>query len=131
MTGLVLSVVMQVSVLGATAESPDYATAWKSAQEDGRPLMVLVSADWCPACQVLKTSTLPKMQKAGKLKPVVYTIVNADRQKSLASKIMSGGTVPQLIIYKPTEDGWHRSQIIGSQGEAAVESFIQKAVRKR
>jgi thiol-disulfide isomerase/thioredoxin len=126
MTGLVLGVVMQVSLLGASA--PDYASAWKSSQENGQPMLVLVSAEWCPACQVLKSSTLPRLLRAGKLKNLNFTVVDTDKETKLASKIMSGGSLPQLIVYKPTKEGWRRSHMIGAQGDAEVESFIRRAV---
>jgi hypothetical protein len=43
---------------------------------------------------------------------------------------MSGGAIPQLIVYSHKADGsWHREQITGEASEADVRSLISRAVR--
>ncbi|MEM9364990.1 MAG: hypothetical protein AAGD07_03265, partial [Planctomycetota bacterium] len=46
----------------ATEERPttapgDYTLAYKKSVEEDKPLMVVVGAEWCPACEVLKKTT--------------------------------------------------------------------------
>lgn len=126
MTGLALSLVIQSSLLGGGAEP--YDAAYHKAEETGRPLLVLVGADWCPGCRTMKSSVLPRLQAGGKLASVQWALVDTDRQAALAGKLMRGGTIPQLIVFSKTETGWHREQITGAASEAAVEGLIRRAV---
>ena len=49
MTSLTLVIAMQATMLAAGAET--YADAHRQTCETGQPLVVMVGADWCPACQ--------------------------------------------------------------------------------
>jgi hypothetical protein len=44
---------------------------------------------------------------------------------------MRGGTIPQLIVYSRTANGWHREQITGATSEAAVEGLLLRAREAR
>jgi thiol:disulfide interchange protein len=131
MTGLALCVMM--SVVGAndaavTVEPASYEQAYKQAETNGRPLMVLVGADWCPGCQRMKGGVLARMLRGGKLSGVNYAVVNTDRDRQLAQQLMSGGSIPQLIVYTKTgKDTWVRNQITGATSEEDVDLLIAKA----
>ena len=110
--------------------SPDYATAYRSAQQEGKPLMVVVGADWCPACVTLKNSTIESLKRSGELKDVEMAIVNRDIQPDLASKLMRGPMMPQIIVFTKGNSGsWTRLQLTGFQSEGSLKSLIQTAVR--
>jgi len=130
MTSLVFGLIIQASVLTAAtgATETSYAKALKDLEKTGRPLVVLVGADWCPACQVMKDTTIPKLKKSGKLKNVAFASVNVDKDEKLASKLMRGGTIPQLIVYRKTPKGWFRSQLTGAASVEKVGGVIDKAV---
>ena len=127
MTALAAAVILQAAVL-ATGQS--YAQAHKTTQETGRPLLVMVGAAWCPACQEMKSSLIPQLRRRGILKKVSFTIIDTDRQGELADQIMSGGTIPQLIMYCKTDKGWVRRQLTGGQSVGGGERFIDQAVNK-
>ena len=127
MTSLAAAIILQAAML-STGQT--YAQAHKTTQETGRPLLVLVGATWCPACQEMKSSLLPQLRRRGSLKKVSFTIVDTDQQRPLANKIMSGDTIPQLIMYCKTDKGWTRRQLTGGQSVARVERFIEQAVKK-
>ena len=126
MTGLTSNLLLQ-TVLLATGAHP-YDQAYQAMESDGKPLLVLVGADWCPACQSMKSSTMLRLQRGGKLDGVAYAVVNSDRDSSLARKIMRGGSIPQLVLYEKTVTGWRRTQLTGGQSESQVEAFIARAV---
>jgi thioredoxin-like negative regulator of GroEL len=126
MTGLTTNLLLQTLLL-ATGAQP-YEQAYRTMESDGQPLLVLVGADWCPACQSMKSSTMVRLERSGKLRGVAYTIVNSDRESSLAQKIMRGGSIPQLVLYERTASGWRRSQLTGGQSESQVQAFIARAV---
>jgi thioredoxin-like negative regulator of GroEL len=125
-TSLAAAIILQAAVL-STGQT--YAQAHKTTQETGRPLLVMVGADWCPACQQMKSSLIPQLRRRGILKKVSFTIIDTDEQEELADQIMSGGTIPQLIIYTKTDKGWIRRQLTGGQSVGGVEQFIDRAVK--
>jgi thioredoxin-like negative regulator of GroEL len=118
--------VLQLSILAAGADS--YDQAQKQSTASGQPLLVLVGTDWCPGCVTMKNGVLPRMASRGGLGKVNYANVNADRERELASRLMRGGTIPQLIIFSKRADGeWHREQITGTASEAQVLALIERA----
>lgn len=127
MSSLALSVVLQASLLATGAH--EYNEALKQTEETGRPLLILVGADWCPACQTMKQSTMPAVARSGKLGKVAFARVNTDHDGVLARKLMSGGSIPQLVLYLKTETGWSRSQLTGGQSASTVEAFIDRALQ--
>ena len=115
MMSLTLSVLLQVSVMGAAPQGAanDYAQAYQQAADNGQPIVVLVGADWCPACVTMKSSVIPEMRRRGSLNKVAFATVNTDRQSGLANRLMTGGGIPQLIMFYRGENGWKRVQAWG------------------
>ena len=105
-----------------------YAAAYQDMQDNGKPLVVLVGASWCPACQSMKTSTMPGVASQGGLSNVAFAHVNVDAQHDLAGQLLEGNMIPQLVMYEKTSDGWKLSRLIGAQSVDAVRDFIRPAV---
>ena len=122
MTHLTVNVLLQVAALSAGGH--DYAAAFEQAEESGRPLVVLVGADWCPGCRQMKYTTIPQLEKKGGLRNVTFAYVNTDQQRRLAGKLMRGSSIPQLVMYQKTDSGWTRKQLTGAQSQSSVEAFI-------
>lgn len=125
MTGMALSFLMHASLFAAGPQS--YDEAYRQAEANGQPILVLVGADWCPGCRTMKGAVLPQLQKGGKLKTVNYAQVDTDASGSLAAHLMRGNSIPQLIVFAKTDKGWHREQITGATSEEAVEQLIKRA----
>ncbi|MCC7086300.1 MAG: thioredoxin family protein [Pirellulales bacterium] len=121
-----------VSLVAVNANGADsYAAAYKTMQETGKPLVVLIGADWCPACQSMKTGTMPQLAQDGKLNDVAFAIVNIDHQARIGRAMMEGGLIPQLVIYTKTDDGWKRDRLIGGQSAESVQQFLASHVKAR
>ena len=127
MSGLAISLMMQVSLLSADAHGQSYSQAYRQMQSDGQPLLILVGADWCPGCVTMKRSVMPRLESAGKLGGVHFATVDVDADSDLAEQLMRGGTIPQLIVYSKTASGWHREQFTGAVHESSVEALIRRA----
>ena len=56
-----LTALVLMSATVSSGEPDDYATAYDKAMKGDKPLVVLVTAEWCPPCQNLKRNTLPKL----------------------------------------------------------------------
>jgi len=121
---LTLNLLLQAAAV--TAGGQDYAAAYKQA-DAGRPLVVLVGADWCPGCRQMKYAAMPEVEKMGGLQKVAFAYVNTERDSDLAGKLMKGGSIPQLIVYRKTVLGWQRQQMTGAHSAGAIKNFIDQA----
>jgi thiol-disulfide isomerase/thioredoxin len=112
---------------GTTAYDDAYRLA---TADEGRPLVVLVGADWCPACQRMRQAIVPELQQRGSLAKVAFAVVNTDREGHLAGQLMEGNTIPQLVMFVKTDKGWSRRQLTGSQSVGDVEGFLASGMAK-
>ena len=110
--------------------SNNYADAYKDTQENGKPLVVLVGASWCPACQAMKTSIMPTVAAQGGLAHVAFAYVNTDAQSNLAGQLMEGNLIPQLVMYEKAADGWKLTRLVGAQSVEAVQDFLGPAAKQ-
>lgn len=124
---MLLSAAISTVVVGSS-ENVSYADAYRLAQAEGKPLMVVVSSDVCPACVTLKQETLTALQNSGELADVRVTVVNKDQDPQLASRLMRGRMIPQIIMFSETQSGWKRLQLTGYQTQGGVRSLIRKAL---
>ncbi len=125
MVQLTLNILLQAAAI--TAGAQDYDTAFKQTTETGRPLVILVGADWCPGCRQMKNTAMPEVERRGGLNDVSFAYVNSDEQGDLAGKLMKGGSIPQLIVYQKTDDGWKRRQLTGAHAPSEIEAFIKSS----
>jgi thiol-disulfide isomerase/thioredoxin len=91
-----------------------------------RPLVVLVWAEWCPACKVLKNRTMPELLKSGALDGCSYAEVDYDLRRDLAVYHTAGGSLPQLLWYEHPWDGKPRRsrRLVGAHSLAEIEAFL-------
>lgn len=128
MTSLTVSAILQLSLATTGANAATYAEAHKVHSETGRPMVILVGAEWCPACVQMKERTLPRIAQRGLLRKVAFAQVNTDREERLAKRLMRGGTIPQLIMYRRTASGWKRHMLVGAQNPEEIEAFINNGL---
>ena len=128
MVSLVLAVVLG-SVTSATLKT-DYAEAYKESVAKDKPLMVVVGAPWCPACNVLKQTTIEPMAETGELDEVSVAVLNRDSNPELVKQLTKGEKMlPQIIMFSRTEKGgWKRNQLKGYQPKQPVRNLIRSAV---
>ena len=101
-----------------------YTPAYHEVMEAGRPLLVLVSADWCGPCQRLKASVLPDPRIRKLLEGYVCARVDVDEQPGLADKLGGDGGVPLLVLFRKTDNGWRKQELRGYQSVEELASFI-------
>lgn len=122
MTNLILIALVQVSALGA--DQQDFGQAYQQSLTTERPLVVLLGARWCSACQKMKNLILPQVAQTGGLKNVVFTYVDFDRQRQLASRLSRARSIPQLIRFDRTPAGWKSKRLVGARSPRQVYDFI-------
>ncbi len=117
---------MQLTLLANASQS--YSEAYATAQQSGKPMLVLIGADWCPHCVTMKNTIMPQVDRAGLLDQVSYIPLNSDREPQLARKMMRGGSVPQLLLYYHTGSGWQMRHVTGSTSAGNVQNMIRQAL---
>ncbi|MHB8970398.1 MAG: thioredoxin family protein [Pirellulaceae bacterium] len=125
MVGLTASVAMQIAMLATSANA--YQDAYNQADKEGKPLLVLVGADWCPGCRTMKQEMIPELEREGDLSQVVFTTVNTDEKPTLSRRLLRGATsIPQLVLFTRTAKGWRRSELNGVQGPGIIRQFLRR-----
>ncbi|MEM7455948.1 MAG: thioredoxin family protein [Planctomycetota bacterium] len=105
----------------------DYTTAYENAQQGDKPLLILVTAEWCPPCQLMKTTTIPQLMARDSFEGFHYATVDLDREQALARQLIGERGVPQLIMYEKQDGRWLRRYLRGMQTPEQVEAFVAQA----
>lgn len=110
----------------------NYTLAYKQSVEEDKPLLVVVSSGYCPACDVLKKTTIANMQQSGELDSVSVAVVDRDAEPELAKQLMENeNMVPQIILFSRSPDGqWNRKKLMGYQPVQPVRSLIRSILRR-
>ena len=125
MTYLTLATLLQLPLLVPTES---YADAHRQTIRTGQPMVVMVGAEWCPACKAMEANVIPEIRHRGLLRRVAFALVDLDRDHEIGSKLIEGGPIPQLIVFRKTPQGWRNRRLIGSQSVETVEEFINQDV---
>ena len=119
-----LVIVLQMSLVSWNAQG--YDKAYHQSLESGKPLLILVGADWCGACQVMKTRVMPQLQKQGVLKDIHCSEINLSHEEELANRISKVSTIPCIILFTKTDDKWEKCELIGMHNQKKVKEFLTK-----
>jgi thioredoxin-like negative regulator of GroEL len=129
---VLIGVTSEKELVGATSETKmeqNYAQAYEQSIKQQKPLMVVVGAPWCPACNVLKDSTLRPMAQTGELDAVSLVVVNRDEDPELAQQLTKGEqSIPQIILFTPDNGQWQRRKLLGFQSKQPIRSLIRRAL---
>lgn len=128
MTTLLMAVVLQAG-LGPVGEKT-YTEAYHQSAKSGRPLVVMLGADWCPACVKLKTTIMPQVARKGGLAGVELAYVDVDKEPALAKQLVKGGSIPQLVRFEKGPKGWESKHMIGAQSVSKVTQFVSGVKEK-
>jgi len=130
MLSVTVSSLLQLVMLAGPTPPANYSEAYRQSLDTGRPLVVLVGTDWCPACVQMKNNVIPQLAQDGSLRKVAFVAVNAEQDRELAEKLMTGGSIPQIIMFHKTTAGWKRTQLVGAQAPSALTAMFDKAVKE-
>ena len=129
-----ISLYLAVVLTSVTSEQleQDYAEAYKQSVDKKKPLMVVVGAPWCPACNVLKETTIKSMAETGELDAVSLAVINRDEDPELAKQLTEGEKMlPQIIVFSHDQGRWKRRRLLGYQPKQPVRSLIRRALSRR
>ncbi len=107
----------------------DYATAYQRAQSSDKPILVLVTAEWCAPCQMLKRTTVHDMMSKRGFKDFHFATVDVDREPDTAAKLIEGRPVPQFIIFERSGDKWIRRYSVGYLPVDQLQAFLAPSIK--
>lgn len=125
---LITALVLMTASSVATGEPTDYTTAYDRAMKSEKPLLVLVTAEWCPPCQSLKRNTLPKLLDRKSFHGMHFAQVDFDSETRIARQLIGNRPVPQFILYEKRNGKWSVKHLVGLQSVASVEKFVGNSV---
>jgi thiol:disulfide interchange protein len=87
----------------AEVPRPSFEQANREAAATNRPLVVLLSAAWCPACQWCEQnqSLMAALRRHG-----VLAVVDVDQRPDLKAAYLKGRPLPCLRVYPRFPGGW-------------------------
>jgi len=129
MVNIILAVLVQSSILGA--DQQDFDKAYRHSMSTGKPMVVLIGARWCGACQKMKHSVLPRVVKVVGTNKVVFTYVDFDKQRHLAARLSRARSIPQLIRFDRTPSGWKSKYLVGAKSPREVYDFINAGLTEK
>lgn len=122
-----LAMALVFAATGASEKPMQYEEAFKKADKEKKPLLIVVGARWCASCQVMKKETMQPMKDSGALDKVVVTYVDKDERPELAQKLMRGSTLPQVVVYSKRTGSWKRYSVTGMQSKKRVAELLGRA----
>ncbi len=126
MTVASYTLLLAAQVLLVSWTPQGYEEAYTKSMESGKPFLILVGADWCGACQIMKKRVMPDLHREGVFNDLYCTEVDLDKDSHLKKQIARVRTIPCLILYTKTGDKWHRSYLTGMQNGKSIQAFLDK-----
>jgi thioredoxin len=124
LAGLALAIAVLVSApIDAMSKKPFDARAFEAAQAAGQPILIEVSAPWCPICKAQKP-ILANLAAKAKFKDVVHFDIDFDSQKDLLRtfKVQKQST---LIAFKGKQE---TARSTGDTNATSIERLLDKAL---
>ena len=110
--------------LPALAASTKYsADGLAAAQKTGKPILVEVSAPWCPTCKAQKV-VLGELEKQDRFKSFMKLEVDFDTQKD-ALKSLRATMQSTLVVFKGDKEV---GRLVGETKKESIEALLAKAL---
>jgi len=111
------------SVASAMDKKPFDQKAFEAAQAQGKPILVEVSAPWCPVCKA-QAPILSKLRNDARFKELVSFEVDFDSQKDLLRKF-NVTKQSTLIVFKGNQEAGRST---GDTNSISIEALLRKAI---
>lgn len=118
---------LMVALSGSCAFGQSYEQGLAKAESTESPLVIVVTASWCQPCKRLKAE-IDSMRKH-EMRDAIVVYVDAEERAELASQLMEGSTVPQLVMFHHSKSGWHRVRAVGLQTKDRILEMLRRVVR--
>ena len=111
------------SIASAMDKKPFDQQGFEAAQTAGKPILIEVTAPWCPVCKV-QAPTLSRLRSDAKFKDLVSFDIDFDSQKDLLQKfkVQKQST---LIVFKGKQEVGRST---GDTDPGSIEALLGKAI---
>jgi thioredoxin 1 len=99
------------------------ATAFEAAQAAGKPILVEVTAPWCPTCKA-QAPILSKLMGDPRFKNLVVYNIDYDSQKDLLKKF-NVQRQSTLVVFRGKQE---TGRSTGDTNAASIEALLAKAI---
>jgi len=124
LAGLGLTIALAISApLAAFDGKPFDAKAFEDAQAASKPILVEVTAPWCPICKA-QAPILSRLKSEPRFKELVSFGVDFDAQKKLL-KTFNAQKQSTLIVFKGKQEVGRST---GDTNAASIEALLAKAI---
>jgi thioredoxin 1 len=121
MLTLCFSAGVGTAVLAAT-EAPFTQQAFATAQHEGKPILVYISATWCPTCAKQKP-ILSDLENEPAFKDLVVYHVDFDTQKDVV-RAMGAQMQSTLVVFHGAAE---RGRSAGDTNAASIKGLLERA----
>jgi len=111
------------SIASAMDKKPFDQTAFEAAQAAGKPILVEVSAPWCPICKA-QAPILSRLKSDPRFKELVSFDIDFDSQKDLLRKF-NVQTQSTLIVFKGKQE---TGRSTGDTNAGSIETLLGKSI---
>lgn len=130
MLQLVGAILICAAPTSRPVECLEYRVAQKQALKTGGPMVVLVSASWCPPCRRMKRESLPQANRDGLVSRCLVTVVDVDKRPKLARLLLKGRSVPQMLVYWKFRAKWWEWRFIGYRSPEKIRAILNTVWRQ-
>ena len=116
------SLTAAVPAAQAATEAPFTQAAFAAAQKDGKPILVDITAPWCPTCKAQRPILESLMADPAYKNLVVYQ-VDFDTQKDVV-RAMGATMQSTLIVF---HGGTEKGRSAGDTAPASIQALLAKA----
>jgi thioredoxin 1 len=111
------------SIAAAIDKKPFDQTAFEAAQAAGKPILIDVSAPWCPICKA-QAPILSRLSRDARFKELVSFNIDFDSQKDLLRKfnVQKQST---LIVFKGKQE---TGRSTGDTNAGSIEALLGKSI---
>ena len=114
---------MGTTAAQAATEAPFTPAAFAAAQQAGKPILMHVTAPWCPTCKA-QAPILERLSADGAFKDLVILKVDFDTQKDIL-RTVNVQTQSTLIVYRGANE---RGRSAGDTNEVSIRALLLKSV---
>lgn len=119
-----IATALSCASLAPAAESKPFdQTVFAAAQAAGRPILVHVTAPWCPTCKA-QAPILSRLEIEPQFNNLVVLNIDFDSQKDLLRKF-NVSMQSTLIVFKGSQEAGRST---GDTNPASIEALLTKAI---